>query len=599
MQFEQLGPYRLGKKLGQGGMGAVYAGVDSETGEAAAIKVLSPSLAAEEGFRVRFEAEIESLKKLRHPNIVRLYGYGEQAGTLFYAMELVEGTSLEDELRAGRRFEWREVTQIAIKLCRALKHAHDHGVIHRDLKPANLLLTRDGEVKLSDFGIARLFGNTRLTSDGGVLGTAEYMAPEQADGRTVTDRCDQYSLGGVLYALLSGRPPFRAKTLVEMLQLQRFAEPEPVTRYAPQTPGELARIIQQLLSKEPQDRFVNTLMLSRSLEAMERGLSLSLSRAHDDFVVTEPDTGTGLGASGYSTQAPTLSPDELAAKQRAAGLPSGGTDVAPLDATEATMAYTPAAAGRGGGKSSSAPAVDEVDEVRDTSIDRFTKVAERGEDRETIGEALAAMLTPQTIALALALVALVGVGWYMMQPPSADALYGQIEAMTAEGDPDSVAAAAPKIESFLAQYPDDARVEKLRAIQDEAKAANPIERAYVEAKRTILINPELALEKFDALVAVYDDGEQGSEISRHYVKLARQQRKRVEKQIARYSDEARKLVEGRLAKAAELAATDPAAARRIYQGIVELYDDKPWASELVVTAKSRLATLTSPQTAAE
>ena len=288
MQFEQLGPYRLGKKLGQGGMGAVYAGVDSETGEAAAIKVLSPALAAEEGFRVRFEAEIESLKKLRHPNIVRLYGYGEQAGTLFYAMELVDGTSLEDELRAGRRFEWREVTQIAIKLCRALKHAHDHGVIHRDLKPANLLLTADGEIKLSDFGIARLFGNTRLTSDGGVLGTAEYMAPEQADGRTVTDRCDQYSLGGVLYALLAGRPPFRAKTLVEMLQLQRFAEPEPVTRFAPQTPAELARIIHQLLEKEPQRRFANTLMLARSLEAMERGLSIATSR-DDDFVIGQPE----------------------------------------------------------------------------------------------------------------------------------------------------------------------------------------------------------------------------------------------------------------------------------------------------------------------
>ena len=100
MQLEQLGPYRLGAKIGQGGMGSVYAAVDTESGEAAAIKVLSPTLAAEEGFRVRFEAEIESLKKLRHPNIVRLYGYGEQGGTLFYAMELVPGTSLEDELRA-------------------------------------------------------------------------------------------------------------------------------------------------------------------------------------------------------------------------------------------------------------------------------------------------------------------------------------------------------------------------------------------------------------------------------------------------------------------------------------------------------------------
>ena len=117
MQFEQLGPYRLGKKLGQGGMGSVYAGVDVDSGDAAAIKVLSPALAAEEGFRVRFEAEIDSLKKLRHPNIVRLFGYGEQGGTSSTPWSLSNGTSLDDELR-GRRFEWREVTQIAIKLCR-------------------------------------------------------------------------------------------------------------------------------------------------------------------------------------------------------------------------------------------------------------------------------------------------------------------------------------------------------------------------------------------------------------------------------------------------------------------------------------------------
>ena len=329
MQFEQLGPYRLGKKLGQGGMGAVYAGVDEETGAAAAIKVLSPSLASEEGFRVRFEAEIESLKKLKHPQIVRLYGYGEQAGTLFYAMELVEGTSLEDELRAGRRFDWREVTKIAIKLCRALKHAHDHGVIHRDLKPANLLLTADGEIKLSDFGIARLFGNTRLTSRRRACwGRPNICRPSRPKAGGVTDRCDQYSLGGVLYALLAGRPPFRAKSLVEMLQLQRYAQPEPVTRFAPQTPAELARIIHQLLEKDPQDRFVNTLLLSRSLEAMERGLSISLSRG-DDFVLANPDRDDS-DMSSVERLPPTMTPTQLAGAEPGAqprgGYPSHGSD---------------------------------------------------------------------------------------------------------------------------------------------------------------------------------------------------------------------------------------------------------------------------------
>ena len=311
MQFDKLGPYRLGKKLGQGGMGSVYEGVDEVTGQRAAIKVLSPHLAGEEGFRVRFEAEIESLKKLRHPNIVRLYGYGEEDEYLFYAMELVEGTSLEEELRAGRRFHWREVTQLAIKLCKALKHAHDHGIIHRDIKPANLLLSTSGEIRLSDFGIARLFGNTRMTNDGGVLGTAEYMAPEQADGRPVTDRCDQYSLGGVMYALLAGRPPFRASTLVEMLQLQRFAEPQTVRRWAPDTPAELDRIVRQLLEKEPQKRFVNALILARALEAMERGLSLSSQRL--DFALPG-DEQSGEHQPPIDALGPTLVPEAPVAR---------------------------------------------------------------------------------------------------------------------------------------------------------------------------------------------------------------------------------------------------------------------------------------------
>src|SRR5215831_13193304 len=132
MQFDQLGPYRIGRRIGRGGMGTVYQGSKVESGQPAAIKVLSPRLAVEEGFRERFETEIETLKKLKHPNIVRLYGFGEQAGHLYYAMELVEGTNVEDELQAGRRFNWRETTRLGIKLARALKHAHDHGVIHRD-----------------------------------------------------------------------------------------------------------------------------------------------------------------------------------------------------------------------------------------------------------------------------------------------------------------------------------------------------------------------------------------------------------------------------------------------------------------------------------
>lgn len=563
-------------------MGAVYEGLDTDTGTVAAIKVLSPTLAAEEGFRVRFEAEIESLKKLRHPNIVSLYGYGEQAGTLFYAMELVRGTSLEDELRGGRRFDWREVTQIAVKLCKALKHAHDHGVIHRDLKPANLLLTPEGDVKLSDFGIARLFGNTHMTADGGVLGTAEYMAPEQAAGGPITDRCDQYSLGGVLYALLAGRAPFRAKSLVEMLQLQRYSDPDPVTRYAPQTPAELARIVHQLLEKDPQKRFANMLMLSRSLEAMERGLSVATLR-DDDFVLA-PSPSRDVSLSQYNPQGPTLSPAQLEAAKR-----GGATD---LQATEVTMALDAVAP---------APAAPlPRPEVADTAARRFTKVErERADAGGPWSELLAAVVSPQSLALVVALLLVGWAGWYLLQPRSADELYRQIETAASAGDADSLRDARPHIEAFLAEFPDDPRSEHVRAVQDELKQAHPIQRVYTSAKRAMLVNPELALAKFDALIDVYDDGEANSDVARHYVRLAKRERERVKKQIDRYADEGRKLISARLDKAHQLAATQPAESRKIYAGIVELYSDKPWAQDLVEQARTAIATPETARAAAE
>src|SRR5439155_9177560 len=149
LKLTQLGPYQIGEPIGKGGMGSVYAATDSETGQKVAVKALNPHLAQVEGFRERFEAEIESLKTLRHDGIVRLFGYGEQDGVLFYSMELVDGISLEDELKAGRRFNWREVSNIAIQLSLALKHAHDHGIIHRDIKPANILLYGEDHVKLA------------------------------------------------------------------------------------------------------------------------------------------------------------------------------------------------------------------------------------------------------------------------------------------------------------------------------------------------------------------------------------------------------------------------------------------------------------------
>ncbi|MEN0109518.1 MAG: serine/threonine-protein kinase, partial [Planctomycetota bacterium] len=425
---EHLGPYRIDEPIGKGGMGSVYRATHAETGDAVAVKVLDPRLALTEGFRDRFDGEVESLRALRHAGIVRLFGHGEQDGTPFFAMELVDGPSLEEELRAGRRFTWNEATQIGIQVCRALKHAHDHGVIHRDLKPANILLAGDGRPKLADFGIARVFGATGVTVAGGVLGTADYMSPEQAAGKPVTARCDQYSLGCVLYALLAGRPPFRASDLPAMLQLHRFAEAEPVRRFAPDTPIELGRIVAQLLEKDPTDRFPNTLIVARRLEAMSRALA---KPAADDFEVY--DSSRANEADDPATDPDPYEEMALAATREATADDSTGdpNDLAPAAASD---------------RGSPRPAITSYTQVSaDASGSPTAEVA-----RPIVGQA---------IVLAIALAMLGGGAWWLMRPLSADGLYERIA--TAVDRSDSGGSSRRWVAEFGERFPDDPRAEEV------------------------------------------------------------------------------------------------------------------------------------------
>lgn len=292
MPIEKLGPYRIERALGHGGMGSVYASVHEETGERTAIKVLSDALAADQRFRERFHGEVDTLRKLRHPNIVTLQGYGEEEGRLFFVMELVDGRSLEMDLRAGQRFVWSEVADIGIQVCAALKHAHDHGVIHRDLKPANLLITDDGTVKLTDFGIAKLFGTTGLTVAGSMIGTPDYMSPEQTEGKPVTPQGDLYSLGCVFYALMAGKPPFAGGPVTQVIDRVRFHDPVAVRFVAPDVPEELDQIVTELLRKNPAERIATPRLLSNRLQAMQHALSPKDA---------SPDAPNGQAPSGSDT----------------------------------------------------------------------------------------------------------------------------------------------------------------------------------------------------------------------------------------------------------------------------------------------------------
>ena len=267
MSVKRLGSFVLERLIGRGGMGAVYRARHETTGQIVAIKALLIPIAQE---RERFEAEISTLKLLRHDNIVKLYGYGQEDGVLYYAMEYVDGPSLSTLLKRGRRFTWEEVAYIGASVCRALKHAHDRGVVHRDIKPANILLLDDGVVKVSDYGIAQYFGASRLTNANQVVGTIEYMAPEQAQAGALTPRADVYSLGALMYALLTGKPPYVASSLPELLQKYKQGLPAPIRATRPETPQVVEAVLFDLLQIQPENRPGDARIVGRRLEGLLR-----------------------------------------------------------------------------------------------------------------------------------------------------------------------------------------------------------------------------------------------------------------------------------------------------------------------------------------
>jgi serine/threonine-protein kinase len=269
---QRLDRWVIDRQLGHGGMGRVYLAHEELSGKQGAVKVLVPELAQEPGFRQRFEREIEVLGRLNHPNIVQFYESGSQDGLFYYAMEYVDGESFEQILQERKRLPWQEVLDVALQICPALKHAHDHGVIHRDLKPPNLMRSTTGLIKLTDFGIAKVFAGRQLTSTGGVVGTVEYLSPEQAAGKAATKRSDLYSLGVVLYMLLCGRPPFEGDSPADLLHKHLYGQFDRPKKIVPDIPYELDDIIRQLLEKDPARRPPDSLVLHRQLDSLRRKL---------------------------------------------------------------------------------------------------------------------------------------------------------------------------------------------------------------------------------------------------------------------------------------------------------------------------------------
>jgi tRNA A-37 threonylcarbamoyl transferase component Bud32 len=416
---QQMGDFTIEQELGSGAMGTVYKVTYLPKRRTMALKVIAFGLTGNETAINRFEREAEILKQLKHPNIVRFHATGRYKGTPFFAMEFVEGESLDNVLARRLRFSWEEVVSVAKQVFAALQHAHDKGIVHRDLKPSNLMRLEDGTVKLTDFGIAKDLDRTQLTGANCTVGTAAYMSPEQCRGETtITSKSDLYSMGVVMFELLTGRKPFTAESPVEMFR-KHVEDPAPRPNWSlkgtssGEIPTWLETIVLQLLEKKPEHRPLNAGIVAQALEDGMQKFYAGQSAAVD-------------------------------AVQAKVGERRIQTSV--LDETDREAARTLRGA---------------------IQKKKFRKKTSGGFNKAFI-------IIPAAILLLLVFVGLI---WLVARPPSAESLYRQAERKMAK--PDTYVEALYRIDGrdgpvreFLRRYPEHELAPKVREWQDQAETTD-------------------------------------------------------------------------------------------------------------------------------
>jgi serine/threonine protein kinase len=286
-----VGSYKIIDKIGEGGMGAVFKGVDLMLEREVAIKMLRPELAQQPNVVERFRTEAVTLAKLNHPNVATLHSFFRQGDDFFMVMEFVRGETLDSLIRQHGAMPCERAVELFSMALKGIDHAHNMGIVHRDIKPANMMLTETGSIKVMDFGIARVLGTDRLTRAGHLIGTAEYMSPEQVRGEETDARSDIYSLGILLYEMLTGRVPFNNTSEYELMRSQIEDAPTPPRNFSPNVPLGIEQAIMRALAKKREARYQSASEFRASL--LQRTTGVAATTPLESAAINTGRTGGG------------------------------------------------------------------------------------------------------------------------------------------------------------------------------------------------------------------------------------------------------------------------------------------------------------------
>jgi len=264
-----LGNYEVVGRIGRGGMGDIYKAVQKSLNRIVALKVLSPQMCRSDEFSKRFDTEAKAISMLQHQNIVSIFEYGEEHGLKYFAMQYVDGEDMGKRLMTKKQLAVPEIIDYAKQICRGLKYAHSRNIIHRDIKPQNILIDKNNVCRLTDFGIAKIFAETNITMTGMAVGTPEYMSPEQAEGDELDEQTDIYSLGIVIYEMLTKKPPFTGSNPVAIAYKQVHELPVPPSALRKDTPKRLELIVLKALKKNRMERYKSVKELLENLDTVD------------------------------------------------------------------------------------------------------------------------------------------------------------------------------------------------------------------------------------------------------------------------------------------------------------------------------------------